>query len=306
MNFTGNDNNQFGSANYDFSFLDNYIRSITAPGKTNPNQFINDNNGFYEESNINDGKNEGGPSTKSNNQSNFLGNSIGDYIHNNNVDSNIMNDYPNQNYNNRSKLSNSISNVESQGDYGATNQHSSATGKYQFLWSAWGNSIKKVTGVKTRQEFLRNPDAQEQFYSFYEKNYLLPKVREIRNQIDTNLSDAQLAKLIHFRGAAGAKRYLKGQLNDKPESYNMAISKYIGSRQTGGIALTPEEQQIGLNNQMLDSLVMPLNGYNTIRGLDSGEPVKVWDDFGNTDVLYGPDHTIKMKGTVYEKRLKRK
>src|SRR5271155_96126 len=74
----------------------------------------------------------------------------------------------------------SISARESQGKYTASSKHSSAVGKYQFLWSAWGDWIKKVTGVKDKEEFRNNPQAQEQYYGWYEKNFLMPQVKGLR------------------------------------------------------------------------------------------------------------------------------
>lgn len=200
-------------------------------------------------------------------------------------------------------LRDQLSALESGGDYKATNPNSSATGKYQFLWGTWGDSIKKVTGVKDQKEFLNNPSAQEQYYSFYERNVLLPEVRKIKSELDTTLNDTQLAKLVHFRGTGGARKYLKGQVGDKPEAYNMPTSKYI--RQAGGIATTLEEQYIGLNDPSFDSLIMPMYGSNVIRGLDSGEPVFVTDDTGKRRVLRDSSDTDIFNGNVYERRLKR-
>lgn len=78
-------------------------------------------------------------------------------------------------------------------------------------------------------------------------------------------------------------------------------------RRVGGatVANTKRQQYIGLNNNSLDELILPLSGENTIRGLDSGEPVLIQDETGNTKVLYGPSHTSSMKGIIYEKRLKK-
>lgn len=186
--------------------------------------------------------------------------------------------------------------------YLATNPHSSATGKYQFLWNSWGDSIKKVTGVKSRDEFLHNPNAQEKYYSWYEKNYLLPQVNQLRQKVNTNLTDQQLAKLVHFRGAGGALKYLKGQLADKPESYNVPISQYIGAKQTGGVANSPRAQNMGLNDPHFDEMFFPNSGFNTFRGLDSGEPVHVQDQRGKYRVLEGPNDKDTFFGNVHEIR----
>jgi len=205
----------------------------------------------------------------------------------------------------KSTLGENIAAIESGGKYSATNKNSSATGKYQFLWGDWGKSIMKVTGVKSQKEFLDSPTAQEKYYSFYEKTYLLPEVQKIRKEIKTALTDMQLAKLVHFRGEGGARKYLKGELKDKPESYNIPISKYI--KQSGGnVAVTPEQQYLGLNDSSIDNLFIPLQGTNPIRGLDNGQPVYVRDETGNETVLHGADDVAYMTGGVHEKRLSKK
>lgn len=78
-------------------------------------------------------------------------------------------------------------------------------------------------------------------------------------------------------------------------------------RQEGGnVANTVEQQYYGLNDESLDNLLLPLQGTNIIRGLDNGEPVHVQDEFGNSNILYGPEDTISLKGPVYEKRINKK
>lgn len=124
---------------------------------------------------------------------------------------------------------------ESGGDYGVTNPYSSAAGKYQFLWNTWGNKITKHTGVRSKEEFLNNPEAQDSFYNdYYLPKELMPAVDRIKRKLSPNLSINQLAKLVHFRGEKGAMDYIRGDVGDKPESYNMPTSKYIG-RQLGGL-----------------------------------------------------------------------
>jgi hypothetical protein len=77
-------------------------------------------------------------------------------------------------------------------------------------------------------------------------------------------------------------------------------------RQAGGIvpiAHTKEQQFVGLNDDAMESLILPLEGMNTVRGLDSGHPVLVKDETGKIKVLYGPKHTTRMKGRVFERKL---
>jgi len=76
--------------------------------------------------------------------------------------------------------------------------------------------------------------------------------------------------------------------------------------QTGGtpIARTRQQQFIGLNDDALDQLILPLNGENTIRGLDSYKPVLVKDSKGNSRILHGPEDIMRTVGKVYETRIK--
>jgi hypothetical protein len=201
-------------------------------------------------------------------------------------------------------LGKSISSIESGGKYNATNKHSSAVGKYQFLWSAWGDSIKKVTGVSSKDEFLHSPKAQEKYYSWYEKNYLMPQVKKLQQYNKAGLSDEQLAKLVHYRGAGGARKYLQGKMADKPEKYNVPISQYLGTRRLGGMATTPQAQHEGLNNENFESMYFPMRGENEFRGLDDGTPVYLEDERGKKKVLKGKHHKTIMRGNVYEKKMR--
>jgi len=132
---------------------------------------------------------------------------------------------------------------ESGGNYKALNPHSSASGKYQFLWNTWGDKISKVTGVKSKQEFLNNPEAQDTFYNeYYVPNEMMPAVKRLKKYAP-DLSEKQLAKLYHYQGEGGAKKYLLGQAPDVQQSYNAPISKYTGiKRQLGGGVLGEDEE----------------------------------------------------------------
>ena len=199
---------------------------------------------------------------------------------------------------------------ESGGKYSALNPHSTAVGKYQFLWGkhpgqGWQDSIKKITGVKTKEEFRKSPAAQEKFYSWYAKKVLAPEAVKLKPYNKKNLTDSQLEKLIHFRGTAGAKKYLLGQLSDKPETYNTPISSYIGTKQTGGaVAMNPAAQHMGLNNPSFSEMTFPMEGEHVFRGLDDSTHVYVEDETGKSDILVGPKHKKKFKGKVKEIKLR--
>jgi hypothetical protein len=122
-----------------------------------------------------------------------------------------------------------IANVESNGgNYAALNAHSSATGKYQFLWGSWGKQISTVTGVKSRKEFLNSPKAQEQFMDHYTKAVILPGVKQLREKGRTqDFSDSDLGKMIHFQGIAGARKQLDSGKLASASHTNLSVREYL-------------------------------------------------------------------------------
>ena len=101
---------------------------------------------------------------------------------------------------------------------------SSATGKYQYLWKQWGDSIIKSAekngyDIKTRQDFINSPSMQEQFFmeDHYEKYQTAKKMIDGKNPLNLNL--AQIGFLIHWEGEAGANPIItEGKL--KPATYD--------------------------------------------------------------------------------------
>jgi hypothetical protein len=124
-------------------------------------------------------------------------------------------------------LDNEIAAVESGGDYRAQNPNSSAVGKYQFLWNQWKGDIAKATGITSKEQFRNNPEAQEKFYSQYKQNVLLPSAASLQKYNSKGLNFNQLAKLVHFKGVGGAKKYLTSGVDDT-RANNISIPKYIG------------------------------------------------------------------------------
>jgi hypothetical protein len=226
-----------------------------------------------------------------------------------------------------SDLGSKIASKESQGKYAAFNSAgggAGAVGKYQFRWNIWKDSIQKVTGVKSKDEFLNNPQAQEKYYGWYEKNYLIPVARKLQPYNKKGLSEDQMAELVHFRGEDGAKKYLQGTAPDKPERYNMSTSKYIATKQHGGgggmgggggghagggggmgVAMSASAQHTGLNNSSFDHMLFPMHGENEFRGLDDGSEVYLEDEYGKKKKLKGKHHKTTMRGHVFETRLNR-
>lgn len=145
----------------------------------------------------------------------------------NTEDEDILNDFNSKPSIDVAKLGEDISKHESGGNYTATNPDSSATGKYQFLWSEHGDNIKKITGVKTQKEFLNSPEAQEKYFNWHVQNNIIPTVEDLKPLNKDGYSDEQLARLIHFKGPTGAKEWLSGHI-DRTQKNNASIDSYIG------------------------------------------------------------------------------
>lgn len=117
------------------------------------------------------------------------------------------------------------------GNYKLASKVSSAAGKYQFLWGTWGEKISKVTGVKSKGDFLNNPKAQEKFFEWYTHNEVLPQARKLQQQgANKGFNLMDIAKLIHFRGAAGTRAILKKDASTyekRDRKNNMGIYEYL-------------------------------------------------------------------------------
>lgn len=184
-------------------------------------------------------------------------------------------------------FTNDIVAKESGGNYRAVNPHSSAAGKYQFLWNTWGNKIAKYTGITSKEDFLNSPEAQDDFYNnYYLPNELMPAVSRIKSKLNPKLSINQLAKLVHFRGEKGAIDYLEGRVSDKPESYNSSISSYIGNMQLGGLnMLQPKAiQPLAVNFKMpeINQVENISNQTDVSGGLNIGGIAGTLSDIYNT------------------------
>ena len=145
---------------------------------------------------------------------------------------------------------------ESGGNYKAYNGITSggAWGKYQFAWRYWGDDIKKVTGVKSPQEFLNNPQAQEDYMEYHLQHHNYPFIQEVKKYDKNGLSDSDIVKLIHFRGLPDAKKYVQGDLNQRKESYNMTGNEYLGRpKHALGAVLPLVQTGISLVSSVIDA-----------------------------------------------------
>lgn len=106
-----------------------------------------------------------------------------------------------------------LAELESNNDYTAMNPNTSATGKYQHMWSQHKRTINNLTGITSQQEYLRNPQAQEKVQQYFNQEYLknLPELRQRANAIGANFSDEELIYLNHHSGLGGARNYLEGK-----------------------------------------------------------------------------------------------
>lgn len=145
-------------------------------------------------------------------------------------------------------LKKSIGQVESNSTYDIGNKTSSAVGKYQFLWDSWGDQIKEVTGVNSKQEFRENPAAQEQFMNHYLQHVVQPRVRILKQEgIGTNLSDSDMAKMIHLYGVTGATNRIKENRLDEKVGNNLSGLQYLQA--SGGRQDYPNQpDQMNLQN----------------------------------------------------------
>lgn len=320
----------FNDLDDNYSFLNDYLDKVTQDSdKVDPDSSMEQDNDFYntqpdesEESDEGiqygiDDEETSDESDNSQEEQNSGDENVLDYLlgNSNPYEATYTGEGDISNYGNMTvakkgdSLAAKISGKESGGDYGAVNNNgggAGAVGKYQFRWNIWKDSIKTVTGIDTKEKFQHSPQAQEKYFAWYEKNYLKPVADTLQSVNKKGLNEDQLMQLVHFRGEKGAKQYLLGEVGDKPESYNMPTSKYIAQHQAGGsvaTAYTPQQQYRGLNDSSFSEMIFPMSGENTFRGLDSGDPVYMEDEEGNSDILRGNKHTKKFKGQVYEKKI---
>ena len=135
----------------------------------------------------------------------------------------------------------SIANVESDGgNYKAFNPAGGgegAVGKYQFRWTTWKKDIGKHTGITNKEDFMNNPQAQEDYFKYYTQTTLKPQLASIKKEYpNSGFTDDELLKLLHFRGpgnkegTTGLRKLLKyGGLDTKEESYNMSARGYLNA-----------------------------------------------------------------------------
>lgn len=165
---------------------------------------------------------------------------------------------------NPNNLDISISEVESGGDYSAVNKHSGAMGKYQFQEEHLP-LIKEVTGISNKEEFLNNPEKQEEFFNYWKNNVLIPETQRVRELgLGKDLNDEELASLLHFQGLPNTLKYLKGEKDmDKRYGHNISVNEYLNKtkNQTGGNIISPIPKSRNIMNEKRD---YPYNKNGTV------------------------------------------
>lgn len=137
-------------------------------------------------------------------------------------------------------LKDTISGLESGGNYKAESPNSSAKGKYQFIWSIHNKDIAKVTGVKTKDEFLNNPQAQEKYFDYWDQTTLTPSANANLDKFKQYYPQAtvdDVKKATHFAGRGNLEKALKtGNFTQGIDANNTSIQKYVfkGKMQYGG------------------------------------------------------------------------
>lgn len=128
---------------------------------------------------------------------------------------------------------------ESGGRYDAMSPNSSATGKYQFLWGTHGKRIQKLTGVKTREEFANNPQAQEDYYSHYINTEVKPQISKFKkglSQYFPNITDDQIIAAYHFAGPGNLQNAIKtGNFDKALDANGTSILSYITPTKTNNM-----------------------------------------------------------------------
>jgi hypothetical protein len=125
-----------------------------------------------------------------------------------------------------------IAAVESAADgYAAYNKHTKALGKYQFVPRWWWQDIvsyAKINNIplETHQDFLDNPELQENYMTFVYENYHLTQAEMIAEDVCTVFDLEEIAALIHFKGYKDARSWIKTGI-DPTSKNNVSIRKYL-------------------------------------------------------------------------------
>lgn len=139
--------------------------------------------------------------------------------------------FPNYAGNVSSSFKDSISQRESGGNYKAISPNSSARGKYQFIWSIHKDQIAQQTGVRSQQEFLNNPEAQEAYFDYWDRTVLTPSANANLagfQKYYPNATADDVKRATHFAGRGGLEKAIRtGNFTQGIDANKTSIQKYV-------------------------------------------------------------------------------
>ena len=107
-----------------------------------------------------------------------------------------------------------ISAIAPNGEYTKNNTKNGTVGRYGFSWATHAPDIQKVTGIKSKSDFINNPEAQDKYFKWHVENNLQPAIGRISSLNKAGLDDGQLANLVHNKGEGGAKKWLQANTSN--------------------------------------------------------------------------------------------
>lgn len=180
----------------------------------------------------------------------------------------------------------------------------SMTGRYQFNWKLFGDSIKKVTGVKSRDEFLSNKTAQDTFADYHIEHNLYPEATKRYDKlkkIHPNVSFEDALTIGHHQGFGNMdKGIARGNVLDFKDGSNVTTAKYLGLDQpnsTTPLITMPESTQASVTERPIWSVGNTVSNreYKTLSALTSspatsmkGKPI----DVGIKDMQMKTEQTL--------------
>ena len=131
----------------------------------------------------------------------------------------------------RAAFKHAIGFIESRNGKYLDSKHSSAAGRYHFLY----NLIKGDPLLKgvSKRDFINDTELQEQIMDKAIDGKLKGYVgyarhaQNLKSEFNTNLSVTEVAALTHFLGAGGARKYLRDPQGYKVKGVNSTPEKYV-------------------------------------------------------------------------------